>query len=511
MRLVQTLDVTGTLASPNQVEMSTAVPERVTRVLVREGERVRAGQLLVAFDSRDAEAGIGQAQAGLAEARAKWLQARGGQPLKVAQARAQVSQSQEGVRMAQARLKQSTVAASMAQGESRSDVRKAQAAVDAARSSLAAARQGARPAQRQAAKAQVRQAQVGLEAAQANLTRMEGLLKTGDVAGVQVEEARTQEATAAAVLDAARANLRELESGASPEELAAAQAQVREAEAGLEDAMAGRGRIAAARGDMVAARTQVATAESALQVARAGLAQIPLARQDTAAAAAGVQQARAALSQAQAALGASRSVAPIAGTIIQMAVRPGDTAQPGQPYLTLAGQGGVLFTALVPERRAGSVAPGQSVTLRPASRSHAYAGVVQAVIPSVEAHAVRVRIAVRDPGRTLLPGAFAQGTIETRVAPDALVIPQESVRSGPTGPSVFVVENGRARERSITLGLQQSDLTQVLRGLKAGWRVILSATPTLRSGDPVEETQTEGRSGGQAFGRSGSVPEPLNP
>ena len=59
--------VAGTVVSSNVSPLSAKVIGNVTRVLVNEGDRVRAGQLLVEIDSREGKAGTEQARAGSVE------------------------------------------------------------------------------------------------------------------------------------------------------------------------------------------------------------------------------------------------------------------------------------------------------------------------------------------------------------------------------------------------------------------------------------------------------------
>ncbi len=129
-----------------------------------------------------------------------------------------------------------------------------------------------------------------------------------------------QQATAA--LEAANAKLDLVKQGATPEQLAVA-----------------RGHVDAAREQVDAARSRAPAAEAAVQSAMAGLAgaQASLDRllagataEEIAMAEARLQSAQAALASAQARLDLSRIIAPFAGQIGTINLRPGETAAPGQ-------------------------------------------------------------------------------------------------------------------------------------------------------------------------------------
>lgn len=69
--VASTIEATGVAAPQAQSTLSTRLMGAVTAVLVHEGDRVRAGQVLVRLDTRDLEARATQAQAGLAAAEAQ--------------------------------------------------------------------------------------------------------------------------------------------------------------------------------------------------------------------------------------------------------------------------------------------------------------------------------------------------------------------------------------------------------------------------------------------------------
>ena len=69
--IVERLVVTGEVASVSRAELSTQVAGRVLEVKVREGAEVEAGDVLVVFDAREAEASLRQAEGSLQQAQAR--------------------------------------------------------------------------------------------------------------------------------------------------------------------------------------------------------------------------------------------------------------------------------------------------------------------------------------------------------------------------------------------------------------------------------------------------------
>jgi multidrug efflux system membrane fusion protein len=101
----------------------------------------------------------------------------------------------------------------------------------------------------------------------------------------------------------------------------------------------------------------------------------------------------------------------------------------------------------------------------------------------------------------LWPGQFAEVVVQLRSDPHALVIPSVAVQSGQQGSFVFVVADGKAQMRPITVARVEGDQSVIDSGLMAGEVVVtdgqLRLTPNARvvqrgggSGDP------EGRASG---------------
>lgn len=70
-RLAPTLTLYGTVGSPNLMKASAPGKSRVTRVLVKEGQRIKEGELLLELDSRDFTPKVNQTKAQIAELEAE--------------------------------------------------------------------------------------------------------------------------------------------------------------------------------------------------------------------------------------------------------------------------------------------------------------------------------------------------------------------------------------------------------------------------------------------------------
>ena len=89
----------------------------------------------------------------------------------------------------------------------------------------------------------------------------------------------------------------------------------------------------------------------------------------------------------------------------------------------------------------------------------------------------------------LRPGMFIKAAILSERRDSTIVIPKETIISRQDGKVVFTVENGIATEKKITTGLENSDVIEVLSGLKINDRLVVSGFETLRNKSKVSVIQ----------------------
>jgi HlyD family secretion protein len=152
------------------VDLGPRVPGRVTEVLVREGDRVKAGDVLVRVDLGETAIAVEREQAGMraAEARAEDLRS-GSRAQDIAVAAADVADKRAAVALAareaerQTSLAREGIVSRRDLDQARTELDRAQAAVKASEERLALARDGFRPQQTAAARADADRAGAVLE------------------------------------------------------------------------------------------------------------------------------------------------------------------------------------------------------------------------------------------------------------------------------------------------------------------------------------------------------------
>ncbi len=220
----------GTVES-REIQIGSKIGGRVTEVAVEEGQNVKAGALMVRFESNDLQAQRAQAQAGVEQSQAALMRAlRGNRP---------------------------------------EEIQQAVAAAAAAKASLEAAQNGPR-------KQEIAQAQAALAAdlataanAEADFRRIEKLLPADEISRIDFDSYKSKRDVTAHNAESSRQKLALLQAGTRDEEIRNAQALYRQAEAAAALAKAGSRQedISAARSALAGAQAHLADLDVSLREA----------------------------------------------------------------------------------------------------------------------------------------------------------------------------------------------------------------------------------------------------
>jgi RND family efflux transporter MFP subunit len=182
--------------------------------------------------------------------------------------------------------------------------------------------------------------------------------------------------------------------------------------------------------------------------------------------------------------GYAEIAAPFAGVVVGKQAEPGNMAIPGAPLLTIEREGAYRLEASVEESRLSSIRVGQKVPVKLETRN--VTGTVSEIVPEVDAASRTGTVKIDLPAAPdLRSGLFGRALFGTGMR-KVLTIPASSVIYRGQVQSVLVIDNGTARTRLVALGSENSDRVEVLSGLNAGERVVVSSPQSVGDGSPVE-------------------------
>ena len=386
-------------------------------------------------------------------------------------------QADVGVRQAEAGVAQA------AEG-----VKQARAGVAAAKAQLSLVKEGARNQQKLQAEAGVRQAEANLKTAQATHDRFKPLADEGVISKQRFDEVALQLDVAKSQHETAKQQASLVNEGARTQEVTQAEEGVRQAEAALRLAQQ---KVKEAESGLAAAKAQreltyegarsqeVRQAEEAVRLAEEQLRMAESATDENVIKAENVKMLRAQVAQAQAGLAAARVrlgyaniVAPFTGVVTRRHADPGAMASPGMPLISLVDDSAFRFEAQVPESQREGIRLGSEADIVIDALGRGFPGEIAQIVPSADrasrTFVVKLRFFTTE---GLSPGLFGRVRIPVGHE-ESLTIPATALWTKGSLVGVMVVEKGIAHKRLVTVGKATGDSVEVLSGLKEGETIV---------------------------------------
>lgn len=440
-----TVGATGAIAPARQTPLLFEAPGFVSEVLVQQGDRVAAGDVLARLDTADLDLALRAAELAVDSQRAAY-------EALTTPARAE-------------------------------DVAVAEAAVNAAQAALGAA-YGTAPGANQVEIARLQTELARNQLWQAQLQRdLSGAVSSGlsfDVGALVPPDAGVSQD----LIDQVNSALAGLVSVPSPSSGVNLSAGLNQAEYGVAIADAsfeGTAARGANAGSVAQAQGALASAQAALDRLLHGPTDLDLQLADL-----GLRQAELALAQARATLAKAVLTAPFDGVVAQVNLVAGEPPSTQAAAVVLIDDAQVYLELAVDETDVVEISAGQPVELRfDALPDAAVTGIIDRVaeVPVVAGQLVTypVRVALDPTSEPVRLGMTATATVIVRELADALVVPNRFIRLDRTTQQAYVTietDDGLFTEIPVELGVRNQSESEVLVGLEAGQRLVIVARST---------------------------------
>lgn len=187
--------------------------------------------------------------------------------------------------------------------------------------------------------------------------------------------------------------------------------------------------------------------------------------------------------------------APRSGVLSELLVREGATVMAGSVLGRINSLDQVWINAAIPERDAALISAGSVVHARvPALPGQTFTGTVEQMLATVDAQTrtQTARIVIGNPDQSLVPGMYAElQLVPTGESRQCVLVPVEAVIETGTRQVVVVAESkGRFRTQPVTLGRESGGMREILSGLEAGTRVVISGQFLLDSEASLSATES---------------------
>ncbi|MEH1840382.1 MAG: efflux RND transporter periplasmic adaptor subunit [Nostoc sp.] len=429
----------GSLEAPRSVLIKPQIEGRITQIFINEGNLVQKGQVIFSLQSDDAEAQLRQRQAALEQAQANLAELKAGTRREIIfQAKAQLDQAQA----------------------------KYQDAVS-----------GSLPQQIQQAEAQVNSAQSDLVLAQARAKRYQQLTKEGATSQDTLDEYLKNKTSAEAALVAAQKNLEQLRKSrtANIQQLAAALEQQKQYY---------REQVNGNRPEDIAqGRSQVSQAAAQVQAAQVQLQY-------------------------------TKVLAPFTGIVGDIPTKVGDYVEKADQLTTLTRNDSLELNISVPLEDAKKLRLGLPVQMLNAQGKTTARGKVSFISPDASSDSQTVlakanfgnfrnQLVNRQSVQTRViwnerPGILIPVTAVSRLGGETFVFVAQAPEQKPKAeasaqkpktqaPSPSLV----AQQKPVKLGVIEGNNYQVIAGLKAGDKIVVSGILSLTNGAPITPAPQE--------------------
>src|SRR5712691_9786781 len=181
--------------------------------------------------------------------------------------------------------------------------------------------------------------------------------------------------------------------------------------------------------------------------------------------------------------------APFAGVVGRRLVSIGTYVNSQTPLISLQSVNPQHASFQVPERYADQLRRGQLVSFQVAALpGKNFSGEVVFVDPVVElpGRTILIKARVPNPENQLQAGMFIEARLATDIRPNAVVVPEDAILPVQGLTYVWVVKEGKADRRQVTLGVRTAGWAEIQGGgIEAGDQVVVGGLERLFPGAPV--------------------------
>lgn len=253
-----------------------------------------------------------------------------------------------------------------------------------------------------------------------------------------------------------------------------------------------------------AAQAQLEWAQVSVERARKLSADSTVSKSELDQAEAAWKQAKANVDALQATIEKKTIRAPFAGQLGIRQVNLGEYLNSGKAIVSLQSLAPVYADFSLPQQELARLKTGMVVRVTTDTYTNRqFVGTLTAINPDLDATTrnVRLQATFENADQLLRPGMFARVEVVLPGEQAVLAIPSTSILSAPFGDSVYVIEPGTnapaggtnsgpqyvVRQQFITTGRTRGDFVSVLKGLKAGDKIVSAGVFKLRNGSAVVE------------------------
>jgi len=466
-RLQFEFDQVGNVESSQNVDIVAKSAGPIMELLVRQGDAVRKGQVLVRIDPSQARANLLKKKSDLANTQFTYYQLQAQQKLTDVQASSGISIAGADLQAAESNVSKTEQVYSATRTQGTTTITQAQAKLVGA-------------------KAQFRQSQVDFDTAKAKYERMLGLQRQGFASNADVQDSYRTMLSQDAAVDLQEANVR-----AAEKEVINAGAQAKK------DSVS-------AKADIDVSRFNQVSKQASLEEARAGASKSEAFRQQLKAQQSLVHAAEADLETAQLQLQDTVLKSPVNGYVSDRNLDVGAMASLGSAILTVQSGQQVWVVTSLPQEVISRVDKGHPVEVTiDGLRGQVFPGRVFSKDSSIDtaSRQFNVRVTLEDQKHVVKPGMFARVKLQVGPPDPELTIPNSALidkNLDKRTATVYKVVDKKVQVVKVAYARSDTRNTVITKGLADGDTVVVQSAGKLKDGQSIDPQSVNAEPSGKS-------------
>jgi membrane fusion protein (multidrug efflux system) len=187
--------------------------------------------------------------------------------------------------------------------------------------------------------------------------------------------------------------------------------------------------------------------------------------------------------------------APISGVISAREVKLGAHVEAGTPAFRITETSRLVAYLHIPQVELARIGAGDEAVVQvDALPGHEVRASLARISPTIDTRngTFRATVYIDNEDGLLAPGMFSRFRIECEKHPDSLVVPSNALVQEDGEFVLYVVNDGAAIRRRVTVGIASDGMTQILDGLDAREQVVVVGQSSLRDGSKVFAGNSDG-------------------
>jgi membrane fusion protein (multidrug efflux system) len=187
-------------------------------------------------------------------------------------------------------------------------------------------------------------------------------------------------------------------------------------------------------------------------------------------------------------IGYTNILAPFEGTVGLRNISEGSYVSQNTQLVNLEQLSPIKIDFYVPEKYAGAVQKDETINFTVTGFSNTFQGKIYAIDPKIDeaTRSIHVRALADNKDGKLLPGVFAEITIQLNHAATALMVPSEAIIPQVTGQSIYVVKHSIVSSVPVTMGIRTDSTVEIMTGLHENDTIIDRGVQLVHIGSEVK-------------------------